>query len=64
MSTRESPGGQMVLTEEQAFDLLAFLFSSAEILSGRADLLRHISPDRRGEPPHGLHARTRSGAQR
>ena len=25
------PAGQMVLTEEQAFDILAFLFSSAEI---------------------------------
>jgi hypothetical protein len=31
MSTSEPPAGQMVLTEEQAFDLLAFLFSSAEI---------------------------------
>ena len=31
MSTSEPPAEQMVLTEEQAFDLLAFLFSSAEI---------------------------------
>jgi hypothetical protein len=31
MPTSEPPTGQMVLTEEQAFDLLAFLFSSAEI---------------------------------
>ena len=31
MSTSEPSAGQMVLTEEQAFDLLAFLFSSAEI---------------------------------
>lgn len=31
MPTSEASAGQMVLTEEQAFDLLAFLFSSAEI---------------------------------
>ena len=31
MSTSEPPTGKMVLTEEQAFELLAFLFSSAEI---------------------------------
>jgi hypothetical protein len=31
MTTTETSSGQMVLTEEQAFDLLAFLFSSAEI---------------------------------
>jgi hypothetical protein len=31
MSTSEPPAGQMALTEEEAFDLLAFLFSSAEI---------------------------------
>ena len=31
MSTSEPPARQMVLTEEEAFELLAFLFSSAEI---------------------------------
>ena len=31
MSTTDGPAGQMVLTEEQAFDLLAYLFSAAEI---------------------------------
>ena len=31
MPTTEAPTSQMVLTEDQAFDLLAFLFSAAEI---------------------------------
>ena len=31
MPTTDGPAGQMVLTEEQAFDLLAYLFSAAEI---------------------------------
>ena len=31
MPTTDGPAGQMVLTEDQAFDILAFLFSAAEI---------------------------------
>ena len=31
MPTTDAPGGQVVLTEDQAFDILAFLFSAAEI---------------------------------
>ena len=34
MSTSEPPAEQMILTEEQAFDLLAFLFSSAATTAG------------------------------